>query len=148
MTSDLLTALILFLCAGCGSSLFYSGPHARSPEYAIGFANQTKEQLSDVEAEWVINGVKYNPGAGMLPPGFGGKEYRYAPDPIPPAATVVWKTSDGKEHRQTLVIPKEIRDDATWTGTIWFKFTDKGVEVVPLSREEMHKLAQAQKEYP
>ena len=41
-----------------------------------------------------------------------------------------------------------IRDDAFWTGTVWFKFTDKGVEVVPLSNEQMHKLAQAQKEYP
>lgn len=76
------------------------------------------------------------------------EKYRFAPDPIPPAATVVWKTPDGKEHRQTLEVPKNICDDAFWTGTIWFKFTDKGVEVVPLSRADMHKLAQAQKEYP
>ena len=140
MTSDLLTAFIIFLCVGCGSSFFDSGPHARSPEYAIGFSNQTKEQFSDVEAEWVINGVKYNPGAGMLPPGFGGKEYRYAHDPIPPAATVVWKTPDGKEHRQKVEVPKNIRDDPTWTGPIWFKFTDKGVEVIPLSKRQMDKM--------
>ena len=147
MTSDLLTAFIIFLCVGCGSSMFDSGPHARSPEYAVGFANRTKEQFSGVESEWVINGVKYNPGAGRLAPG-SEKEYEYAPDPIPPAATVVWKTPDGKEHRQTLEVPKRIREDASWTGTLWFKFTDTGVEVVPLSREEMHKLAQARKKYP
>jgi len=147
MTSDIFTALIVFLCVGCGSSFFDSGPHARRPEYSIGFANRTKELYSGVGSEWVINGVKYAPGAGMLGPG-SEKEYRYAPDPIPPAATVVWKTPDGKEHRQKVELPKNIRDDATWTGTIWFKFIDKGVEVAPLSRAEMHKLAQAQKEYP
>jgi hypothetical protein len=147
MTSDLLTALVVFLCVGCGSSLFDSEPHPRRPMYSIGFANRTKELFSGVEAEWLINGVQYAPGAGMLGPG-SEKEYEYAADPIPPAATVVWKTPDGKEHRQKMEVPKNIRDDAFWTGTVWFKFTDKGVEVVPLSNEQMHKLAQAQKEYP
>ena len=147
MTSDLLTAFIIFLCVGCGSSFFDSGPHARSPEYAVGFANRTNEQFSGVKAEWLINGVKYTPGAGMLAPGSTAED-RYAAGPIPPAATVIWKTPDGKEHRQTLEVPKKIREDATWTGTLWFKFTDKGVEVVPLSNEQRHKLAQAQKEYP
>lgn len=147
MSSDILTAFIVFLCVGCGSSIFDSGPHARRPEYAVGFANRTKEQFSDVKAEWSINGAKYSPAAGRLAPG-SEKEEGDAADPIPPAATVVWKTPDGKEHRQTLDVPKNIRDDPSWTGTLWFKFTDKGVEVVPLSRAEMHKLAQAHKKYP
>lgn len=129
------------------TSLYGVGPHPRWPQYAVGFANRTGEQLSGVESEWVINGVKYNPGAGILAPG-AEKEYNDAADPIPPSVSVVWKTPDGKEHRQTLDVPKDIRDDAAWTGTIWIKFTDKGVEVLPLSRAEMHKLAQEQKEYP
>lgn len=129
------------------TSLYGVGPRPRWPEYAIGFANRTKEQFSGVESEWVINGTKYNPGAGILEPG-SEKEYEYAADPIPPAVTVVWKTPDGKEYSQKLEVPKKIRDDATWTGTLWFKFTERGVEVIPLSRAEMHKLAQAQKEYP
>jgi len=71
-----------------------------------------------------------------------------APDPIPPEITVIWKTADGAEHRQDMVVAKNIRDIATWTGTVWFKFADKGVETVPLSKEQMHKLAQEFKEYP
>lgn len=31
---------------------------------------------------------------------------------------------------------------------MWFKFTERSVEVVPLSKEQMHKLAQEFKEYP
>ena len=139
MTSKIFVALIIFLCVGCGSLNFGSGPHSRWPEYSIGFSNRTKEEFSGVEAEWEINGVKYNPGAGILVPG-GKAEYEYVPDPIPPAATVVWKTPDGKEHRQTLEIPKKIRDDAFWTGTIWFKFTDKGVEIIPLSKKQMDRM--------
>lgn len=147
MTSDILTAFIVLLCVGCGSSMFDLGPHSRWPQYSIGFANRTKEQFSGVEADWVINGVKYTPDAGMLAPG-SEAQYRFAPDPIPPAATVVWKTPDGKEHSQKLEVPKDIRSDPTWKGTIWFKFTDKGVEVIPLSKKQMDDLADARKKYP
>lgn len=147
MTFDILTSFVIFLCMGCGSSMFDSGPHSRSPEYSIGFANRTKEQLSGVESEWAINGIKYTPDAGMLGPG-SEKQYRFAPDPIPPAATVVWTTPDGKEHYQKFEIPKNIRDDAFWTGTIWFRFSDKGVEIIPLSKKQMDDLADAHKKYP
>ncbi len=147
MTSDILTAFIMFLCVGCGSSMFDSVPHARWPNYAIGYADRTSGRLSAVGVHWRWKGKDYEWGGGEFDVGTV-KQFGDAPDPIPPAATVIWKTPDGKEHRQKLEIPKNIRDDATWTGTVWFKFTDKGVEVVPLSRADMHKLAQAQKEYP
>lgn len=147
MTSDLLTAFIVLLCVGCGSSMFESGPHARSPEYAVGFANRTKEQFSGVKAEWMISGLKYSPTAGVLAPG-SRAEYCDAADPIPPSATVIWVTADGKEHRQTLEVAKKIPDIRTWGGTVWFKITPDGVQLLPLSDKQMHDMARAGKEYP
>lgn len=143
----LLGLSVLLLNLGCVSSLLGSGPHARWPFYAIGFANRTSELLSDVRSEWVANGVKYAPSAGFLGTN-STKEDNEAPDPIPESATVIWKTPDGKEHRQTLIVAKKIKNISTWTGTVWFKFTEKGVEVVPLSKKEMDDLADARKDYP
>lgn len=147
MTSKIFVALIIFLCVGCGSLNFGSGPHARWPYYAIGFANRTNEQFSGVKAEWVTNGAKYSPAAGLLAPG-SRAEYCNAPDPIPPSATVIWLTPDGKEHRQTLEVAKRIPDIKTWAGTVWFKITVDGVQLLPLSDKQMHDLARAAKEYP
>ena len=147
MTSDLLTAFIVFLCVGCGSSIFDSGPHARWPDYAMGYANRTKGTLSDVGAHWKWKGQDYEWGGGEF--GLGTiKQYHGAPDPIPASALVTWKTPDGKQHSQTVEVAEKIPNISWWAGTIWFKITDNGVEVIPLSDQEMHKLAQAQKEYP
>ena len=100
-----------------------------------------------MKAEWVVNGVKYSPAAVLLAPG-SRAEYRDAADPIPPSATVIWVTADGKEHRQTLEVAKKIPDIRTWGGAVWFKITPDGVQLLPLCDKQMHDLARAGKEYP
>lgn len=147
MTTFLLLTLLAWSFPGCGPLLLDAGPHARSPEYAIGFANRTPVEYTEVRVEWTSGGVKYSPSAGRLSTD-SRKEDNEAPDPIPDSATVVWKTPNGKEHRQTVIVAKKIKNIATWTGTVWFKFTDNGVEVVPLSKKEMDDLADARKDYP
>ncbi len=146
INSRLRTLIVLIFC-GCGAIGSTSGPNRRIPNYAFGFANRTQDQLTDVRCQWTFDDTKLTMTCGRL--GHDSKkQYRDAPDPIPPSVSVIWKTPDGKEHSQIAEVPKSIRDDATWTGTLWFKFTDQGVDVIPLSKKQMDDLADARKGYP
>jgi hypothetical protein len=141
-------AVALCLSAvGCNALIYRAGPHARWPAYAVGFANRTSEELTHVHAEWTADGVTYTPSAGILVPG-GVKVFNDAADPIPAAATVVWQTPDGKEHRRKVDVAKAIHHIAVWSGTVYFKIKGDGVDVVPLTPKEERELAEAGKEYP
>lgn len=141
------TFALAIALTGCGPSLFDSEHHPRWPNYAVGFANRTKTKLNDVSASWTWHGVKYSMPCGRLNVGSTAEDFE-APDPIPLEITVIWKTADGAEHRMNMEVAETIPDITTWTGTVWFKFTDDGVEMVPLSKKQMHKLAQEFTEYP
>ncbi len=145
--ATLWTCGLALALAGCGHLFYGSESHPRWPNYAVGFANRTKAELSGVSAIWTWRGIDYSMPCGRLNVGSTAEDFE-APDPIPPEITVIWKTADGKEHRQDMVVAKKIPNIVTWTGTVWFKFTEIGVEVVPLSKEQMHKLAQEFKQYP
>lgn len=138
---------VLCLSSGCVELSHDSGWHVRSPEYEIGFANRSSLFLTEVTAEWDDGAKKRALDVGKLRQG-SIATVSDAPDPIPTTATALWTTPEGKIHRQNVVVAKKIQDIATWTGTIWFKFTDDGVEVVPLSKKQMDDLADAHREYP
>ena len=145
--TTLLTCSLAIALAGCGPLIYGSESHPRWPDYAVGFANRTKAELNGVSANWTWHGVDSSMPCGRLNVGSTAEGFE-APDPIPPEITVIWKTADGAEHRQDMVVAKKIPNIATWTGTVWFRFAEKSVEVVPLSKEQMHELAQELKEYP
>ena len=116
-------------------------------DYAIGFANATAEELSRVGATWTANGKTLRESAGILVP-TGYKEFNEEPDPIPGRAEVSWRTPDGRDHQQQVEVASRIPNLAAFSGTIFFKITDGGVQLVPLTNAERDRLADEHKPYP
>ena len=140
--------LIAFGAMGCDAvPLDSQRPHARSPAYAVGFANRTSDDLTNVRAEWTEKGVTYTPAAGVLAAG-AVKVFNDAADPIPGTATVIWRTADGREHRQKVEVAKIIPHISTWSGTVYFRIKSDAVDVVALTPKEERKLTEAGKEFP
>jgi len=124
-------------------------PTPRKPPYAIGFYNASNQQLGEAFVRWSANGFPWIAGGGGLAPdrdhrGHGSTD-EFQPDPIPGKVTLIWKTPDGQRHEQVMAVAEKVRDIKHFTGTIYFKFTDNGWLVVPLSDEEMDRIADQQK---
>ena len=138
---SLLLSGMLLLPLLCGCTAFGGGPGPRVPEYSLGFYNATGRELTGVHVTWVADGVPYRVGAGILIPTAKAVSH-FAPDPIPPRVTVWWRTPDGEDgedgegHSREVEVASKVPDLRSFTGTVWFKFTADGVEVVPMSEAE------------
>ena len=133
-----LTALIAN-SSGCDFLMYGTGPHPRNPHYAFGFSNATVADINDVCVDWVESERAWHDSAGIIAPG-SNKRNNGEPDPIPQKGTISWKTVDGKVHRQEVLIASQIPHIARFSGDIWFKITDAGVQVIPMTlaqEEEM-----------
>ncbi|HZL37065.1 MAG TPA: hypothetical protein VFC78_17225 [Tepidisphaeraceae bacterium] len=121
-------------------------------DYDYWFYNGTKITIDNATMRWKANGRAQMVGGSILHP--GGKSGSGNPDnfpvaPPPKKATVTWQTKpDGKEHQQDIEIAKLVPEGAKFSGTIWIKFTDKGVKVVVLTFDEMEQMLRDNKEYP
>jgi hypothetical protein len=118
-------------------------PTPRNPPYSIGFYNATNQRLDEVFARWSVKGFPWLAGAGILSPDpqhYGqGASSDFQPDPIPQSVTLTWKTPDGQRHERLMAVAEKVKDLKGFAGTIYFKFTDAGWVVVPLTDEEMHR---------
>ena len=130
--------LVIHVC-GVGCAV---GPHPRFPNYSIGFANSTVEELNEVRADWEVGGHQYGTTVGVLVPAARG-ENGPAPDPIPPQVTVSWRTPDGQLHHQTVKVAERVKNITFFSGVIWLKITDQGVQVVPLTEEQMDRIGRS-----
>jgi|SRR5665213_1121774 len=121
-------------------------------DYDFGFYNGTKVKIDKETMRWKANGRAQMIGGSVLDP--DAKSGSSNPDnfpvaPPPKKAIVTWQTKpDGKEHRQEIEIAKLVPEGAKFSGTIWIKFTDKGVKVVVLTFDEMEQMARDHKKYP
>ena len=108
-------------CSGAG--LFLG-----ARRYSTAFANDTDVMFHDVKATRADDQVLWAI-AGMLCAG-GEEMSNDVPDPIPVRVIVSWKTPDGLAHEQSVELAGKIPNAASFTGGIWFVFTDKGVKLV------------------
>ena len=112
-----------------------------SPEYTMGFHNETTTRIADARVDWHERGVAHYDGGGELVPD-QDKVSHQDPRPIPRNATVTWKTADGKAHSQEVEIARLIADPTKFSGTIYFKFLkDNRVSVVPMTYKEIEQMA-------
>jgi hypothetical protein len=139
-------ALLLILSlSGCSSKI---DGDVGGPEYSIGFFNATDGHISEARADWQTGGVAKQQEGGVMNAG-ADAVFHEQPRPIPQKATVSWRTSDTTMHHSDVEVSKLIADPATFSGTVYFKIAaDGSVKVVPLTYEEIHRLAFAHKPYP
>jgi hypothetical protein len=127
-------------------AFWFSGCHGTPPQepqtgYEFGFFNATGQELGPQTLDWQTGGVPHRTGGAILVPGGGATRFYDSPLPMPEAATVSWTTADGRPHKQEVQIAKSLPKGKEFAGTIWLKFTDEGVVVVPMTYEERHRLA-------
>jgi hypothetical protein len=103
--------------------------------------------MTEVHSRWHENDFDYHDGAGKLSAG-ATKITSMAPDPIPRQVTITWRTHDGKAHEQTLQVAANVPHIDSFSGTIFFKITDAGVVLVPLTDKQIEDLAVQGKDYP
>ena len=134
MLKILLSFSLLWHAAGCNNGIDVARSNRRVPPYRIGFKNATTEMLKGVRFDWDGGTESYNDQAGSL--GVGStKQSDSEPDPIPVRGTVSWETL-GKEHEKVVAVASQIKDIGHFAGTIWFRFTRDGVEVVPITDDD------------
>lgn len=133
--------LLLIMLGGTSGGLAGCAVWHDSPEYSLGFYNDTANQIDDSRVDWRVNHIAHFDGGGVLV-SEGEAVSHQDPRPIPAEVTVTWKTADGKAHSQRAAVAKLIRDPAKFSGTIYFKFTADGkVEVIPITYEEQDRVA-------
>ena len=134
MLKALVSLLLLCNLVGCNHDIGIFRSNRRVPPYRIGFKNATTEMLKGVRFDWDGGTESYNDQAGSL--GVGStKQADSEPDPIPERVTVSWETL-GKEHEKVVAVASQIKDIGHFAGTIWFRFTRDGVEVVPITDDD------------
>ncbi|MDB5290620.1 MAG: hypothetical protein JWL69_1861 [Phycisphaerales bacterium] len=142
MITAILNTLVFFVAAAV--ALDVSHPRGdyvrRSPEYGFGFYNATGQELEDSGITWVGDGRFHSAGGGVMAVG-STKTQDDEPAPIPEKVTAFWKTADGKMHRKEVEVAPLVTDLKGFTGTIWLKFTNEGVTVVPMTNKEQDRLA-------
>lgn len=127
---SLSVSCVLLAGGGCDQLMYGSGAHPRWPRYSIGFANDTDEQFRQVRVEWTENRTSWKLPGRILSSG-AEATLSDAPDPIPQQATVVWQTADGLEHQVVLKVRQRVPNLTFFAGTIWFKFDESGVTMIP-----------------
>lgn len=112
-----------------------------SPEYSMGFYDDTLTEITACRVEWQAGGHAEHEDLGILSPRETAVSHQQ-PRPIPAKATVKWKTADGKPHIQEVEIAKLIVNVPQFAGTIYFKFiADDRVIVVPMTYTEIDHMA-------
>jgi hypothetical protein len=121
----------------------------KGPAYSISFVNGTLGQIREVRADWQAGGIPRHEGAVATMRAGIEAEFSDEPRPIPEKATVSWIAADGTPHHRDVEVSKLIRDPAGFAGIVYFKIVGDGdVKVVPLTREEIHRLLLAHKRFP
>lgn len=139
-----ITYLTLALALGTFSQRGMNGA-----SYDIGFRTVGKTNLNEVQVRWKYKGREHLAGAGFLTPGGTANDEIAAPQPpLPEKVMVSWKSADGKRHQQELAVRSRVNDPDHFHGTIWIKFNDAGVKVVPLTDEQMRRMRYFQRDYP
>ncbi len=127
-----LSLLPLALCGCCSTS------ELGLTDYDNSFWNVTGETVSGVHVFWEANGQKFMQEPDDIPVAkydYVGESMVTAPLPIPEKVRVTWKTADGTPHEQTVAVASRIPDIDHFRGSIFYKFTDQGVMVVPYTYE-------------
>jgi hypothetical protein len=139
--APVMVGLLLAAASSCAR-----GPDG--PEYSIGFFNDTPGQIDNARADWKVDGAARHQEGGVMDPSVEAVFHQVA-RPIPGRAAISWKTGDGMVHRREVEVSKLIADPAKFSGTVYFKIAaDGSVKAVPLTYDEIHRLAFSQKPYP
>ncbi|HZL36808.1 MAG TPA: hypothetical protein VFC78_15925 [Tepidisphaeraceae bacterium] len=135
-----------FLFLGLGSTF---GAMERT-HYNYGFLNSTDARIDRIMMRWKRGGAEEGVGAGTLSPGDKAHNGVATPPPAPPeSAMLTWRTlKDGKEHKLKVGIGKLVPAGARFDGTIWIKFNSDGVQVIPLTFDEMLRMIKSHKDFP
>lgn len=117
---------------------------AHGPDHQEGYYNATQNEIFDAIIYWSV-GDRHDAHGYFLLPALGTKLVVSAVDPIPDRATILWKTADGAAHRSEVKVANAIPDLKAFRGTVWYKFTENNVEVVPISYIEEDRRVAAMK---
>lgn len=112
----------------------------------IGFTNASRNDFSNVGVlipakdrvyDEVVGLLWHDPSGNVNSDQIEGKVIDLNMDTIPSRLTVYWATDrGGPRNEQVINVPRYILSPNSFVGTLWFWFTDDGVEVVPESDAE------------
>jgi hypothetical protein len=124
-------AYALSVLQGCASSgVFHPG------EFSYAIINGSSGELDAIHIHWREYDRDFDDRIKELPSSSGklqfGNFYDYAPARIPLFVEADWKGADGLQHHKNIDMNHEMPDKSQFAGTVFFKFFDNDVCVVPV----------------